>query len=340
MAHDISIHDVRKIEILIAEDSPTQAEKLRYLLEENCYTATTAANGKEALAAARQRKPTLIISDVMMPEMDGFRLCGEIKKDPELKDVPVILLTSLSDIGDILKGLESGADNFIRKPYDDEYLLNRIDYLLMSYQLRKSQRMQMGTDIYLGGQKRFISSERQQIVDLLISVYEDAIRINAELSARQLELTHSNRLLTGLYRIAEGLNQAATEREVCENSLEYVMNLPGVKAGWIYLWDGGHLRLAGARNLPASFATNRTEALCECHRLLLAGELDRAPEILKCERIVSREAAASYPSCHASIPLWSGNKCQGIMNLLGFEQYYFKDNELDTFYGVGHQVGV
>jgi diguanylate cyclase (GGDEF)-like protein len=340
LAHDISIHDVRKVEILIAEDSPTQAEKLRYLLEENFYTATTAANGKEALAAARQRKPTLIISDVMMPEMDGFTLCGEIKKDPELKDIPVILLTSLSDIEDIMKGLESGADNFLRKPYDDQYLLNRIDDLLMSHELRKSQNTQMGMDTYLGGQKRFITSERQQIVDLLISVYEDAIRINAELTARQLELTHSNRLLTGLYRIAEGLNQAATEREVCENSLEYVMNLPGVKAGWIYLWNEGNLRLAAARNLPASFATNSTEALCECQRLLVAGEVDRAREILKCERIASSEATPSYPSCHASIPLWSGSQCQGIMNLLGFEQDPFKDNEFDTFYGVGHQVGV
>ncbi len=135
----------------------------------------------------------------------GLRYAAEIKRDAQLKDIPVILLTSLSDIRDIMKGLESGADNFIRKPYDDQYLLDRIDYLLMSHELRKSQKMQMGMEIYLGGQKHFITAERQQIVDLLISVYEDAVHLNYELNARQLELTHSNRLLNGLYRIAEGL---------------------------------------------------------------------------------------------------------------------------------------
>ncbi len=63
------------LEILIAEDSPTQAEKLRYLLEEHGYSVVATSNGKQALAAARQRKPTLIVSDVMMPEMDGYTLC-------------------------------------------------------------------------------------------------------------------------------------------------------------------------------------------------------------------------------------------------------------------------
>ena len=136
------------VEILIAEDSPTQAEKLRSLLEEHGYTVVTAPDGKQALALARRRKPTLVISDVMMPEMGGFELCREIKGDEQLKDVPVILLTSLSDVRDIMQGLECGADNFIRKPYEDRYLLARIDYLLMNLELRKSQKMRMGVEIY------------------------------------------------------------------------------------------------------------------------------------------------------------------------------------------------
>jgi CheY-like chemotaxis protein len=94
LAHDISIRDVRKVEILVVEDSLTQAEKLKYLLEENGYKVTTAGDGKQALLRARQRKPTLIISDVMMPEMNGFALCSEIKRDAQLKNIPVILLTS------------------------------------------------------------------------------------------------------------------------------------------------------------------------------------------------------------------------------------------------------
>jgi len=340
LADDIPIHDLQKVEILVVEDSPTQAEKLKYLLEENGYKVTTAGNGKQALTKTRQRQPRLIISDVMMPEMDGFALCSEIKRDAQLKKVPVILLTSLSDVKDIIQGLESGADNFIRKPYEDQYLLDRIDYLLMSHELRKSQKMQMGMEIYLGGQKHFITSERQQIVDLLISVYEDAIRINAELNIRQLELAHSNRLLNGLYRMAEGVNQAATEREVTEKALEHAMILPGVQAGWLYLWDTDGLRLVGSRNAPASVGADGVEASCNCLRLLVTEEFGQAPKILNCDRLFSSGDNPSCRCCHVSIPLWSGSKNQGMMNLLGLEQDQFRENELDTFYGIGQQVSV
>ena len=176
------------IEILIAEDSPTQAERLQYLFEEHGFAVNTARNGAQALAAARRDKPALIVSDVMMPVMDGFVLCGEIKRDDQLKDIPVILLTTLSDVRDIMKGLECGADNFIRKPYEDRYLLARVDYLLMNHALRKDQKMQMGVEIYLGGQKHFITAERQQIVDLLISVYEEAgIRTRQSAPLRRLQ---------------------------------------------------------------------------------------------------------------------------------------------------------
>lgn len=335
-------HKASNIEILIAEDSPTQAEKLRYLLEEHSYRVRVTPNGKEALAAARLQKPTLIISDVMMPEMDGFVLCGEIKRDEQLKDIPVILLTSLSDIRDIMKGLECGADNFIRKPYEDQYLLARIDYLLMNQELRKNQMMQMGMQIYLGGQKHFITAERQQIVDLLISIYEDAVHINKELHARQLELAHSNRLLSGLYRIAEGLNQAVSEREVCEKALEYAMELPGVESGWFYLWDDNSFRVAAARNVaPSLLAAESMERLCECQRLFLAGDLGHVTNIVKCGRVERAEDDETLGlCCHISVPLWIGNQNRGMMNLMGAKQDLFKGNELETLYGVGHQVSI
>ena len=329
------------VEILLAEDSPTQAEKLRYLLETHGYMVMAASNGKEALAAARQRKPTLIISDVMMPEMDGFVLCGEIKRDEQLKDIPVILLTSLSDIRDIMKGLECGADNFIRKPYEDQYLLARVDYLLINHELRKNQKMQMGMEIYLGGQKHFITSERQQIVDLLISIYEDAVHLNKELHARQLELTHSNHLLTGLYRIAEGLNQAVSEYEVCEKALEHAMELPGVEAGWLYLWENNAFRVAATRNIsPSLLAAEAMEGLCECQRLFLAGGLGRVTNIGKCERLMRAGDSTPDLHCHASVPLWIGNQNRGIMNLMGTKKDLFTNHELETFYGVGHQVSI
>src|SRR5581483_12198356 len=157
------------VKILIVEDSTTQAAQLRSLLESHAYDVTAAANGREALASARRRKPTLIVRDVVMPEMDGYALCRAVKSDARLKNVLVILMPTLSDPLDIIRGLECGADNFIHKPYDENELLSRIDYLTMNLELRKSQKMQLGVEVNLGGRKHFITSERQQILDLLIS---------------------------------------------------------------------------------------------------------------------------------------------------------------------------
>ena len=330
------------IEILIAEDSPTQAEKLRYLLEKHGYAVETAPDGKQALAAVRRRKPALVISDIVMPEMNGYELCKAIKSDEVLRETPVILVTTLSDVLDIMKGLECGADNFIRKPYEEKYLLARVDYLLMNQEMRKSQKMQMGMEIHLGGQKHFITAERQQIVDLLISVYEEAVHISEELRARQHDLAESNRSLTGLYHIAEGLNRAVSEREVCEKALEHAQELPGVRAGWISLKEGeSGFRLAAARNLPpALLAAGAMEGLCECRRRLLAGELDHVTNILECERLRAAAGDTNGLRYHASVPLWNGDEILGVMNLVGADQGLFKDNELEILYGVGHQVGI
>ena len=81
-----------EVEILIVEDSPTQAERLRRLIQSVRYGARVAANGQLALDLIRERKPHLVLSDIVMPEMDGYTLCRAIKSDPELRDIPVILV--------------------------------------------------------------------------------------------------------------------------------------------------------------------------------------------------------------------------------------------------------
>jgi two-component system sensor histidine kinase/response regulator len=188
-------------EILIAEDSQTQAEQLRHYLHSRGYAVVVTRNGKQALASAVQSKPAMVITDVVMPEMDGYTLCREIKSSPALKDVPVVLLTSLSRPQDIVRGLECGADSFVRKPYDDTYLVSRVEYILTNIELRKSERLQVGVRLQFGGQSHFITAEKQQILDLLISTYEGALQINEELEIKQQELLQAKETLEA--RVAE-----------------------------------------------------------------------------------------------------------------------------------------
>src|SRR3990172_4516954 len=330
------------VRILIGEDSPTQAEQLRYLLEEDGYRVTAAATGTQALLAARRERPALILSDIVMPEMDGYAFCKAVKSDDQLKDVPVILMTWLSSAGDVVKGLQCGADNFIRKPYEDKYLLARINYALTNRTLRNGEKLQIGLHILLGGERHFITADRQQILDLLISTYEEAVHLNDDLKAREEQLARANLTLVGLYRIAKALNSATSEREVIEQGLERAMELPGVQAGWIILREGDRaFRLAGARGLPPGLdAHGAMEGDCLCRRRLLSGELAQVTNILECERLQKAQGDTRGMRCHASIPLWIGDRTIGLMNLVGWQDGLFRDEELQILNGVGNQIAL
>lgn len=182
----------KRIEILIVEDSPTQAEQLKYLLEEHGHFVNIASNGKQALDKLKEYRPSIIISDIVMPEMDGYTLCREIKSDKNLRRIPVILVTALSDPDDIIKGLESGADNFIMKPYEKKYLLKIIQQILINREFQQEQPMQMGMEIFFRDKKYFITADRLQILTLLLSTYETAVEKNLDLIKAQNELKKLN----------------------------------------------------------------------------------------------------------------------------------------------------
>ncbi|HEY3653657.1 MAG TPA: response regulator [Steroidobacteraceae bacterium] len=191
------------LHILIAEDSATQAQRLQHILEQHGYRVTATANGRLALEAAQRSKPALIISDVIMPEMNGYELCGRVKADARLADVPVVLVTTLSDPQDVIRGLECRADNFILKPYDADQLLRRIQFVLVNSQMRRSEQPGMGLEIVFGGQKHFITADRLQILNLLLSTYEAAMQRNAELSSTRDTLRQTNVELERLTRELE-----------------------------------------------------------------------------------------------------------------------------------------
>jgi signal transduction histidine kinase/DNA-binding response OmpR family regulator len=208
------------VEILIVEDSPTQALQLQYILERYHYRTAVATNGRDAIANLRQHKPTIVISDIIMPEMDGYQLCQQIKADATLADIPVILLTSLSDPKDVIKGLECGADNFIVKPYDEDFLLSRIQYILANQRVRRIERAQMGLEIFFAGQTYFITSDRLQILNLLLSTYETAVQQNRQLIAAQDSLQQLNAHLEEIVaKRTAALTVEITERQRAAEAL-------------------------------------------------------------------------------------------------------------------------
>ncbi|MEI6308609.1 MAG: response regulator, partial [bacterium] len=127
------------IQILVVEESLTQAAMLDHVLTREGYRVEVARGGQEALEKLIASPAHLVISDIKMPEMDGFELCRRIRSNEKTRPIPVILLTSSSDPKDIIQGLEAGASNFITKPYQNEYLLERVRNILAHKTLREEE---------------------------------------------------------------------------------------------------------------------------------------------------------------------------------------------------------
>jgi PAS domain S-box-containing protein len=202
---------MEKIEILIIEDSLTQAEELKFILEEHQYSVTHAVNGEIGLQMLLNFTPDIIISDIMMPGMDGYTFCSTVKSTEAYKKIPVILLTSLSDPRDVIKGLECGADSFLTKPYNEDFLISRIHYFLQNANLRSAQTSDTSQEVLYANQRYTILSSSRQILDILLSTYEDSIRKNEELIEINLKLKAAHDSLSKLNSSLEIAIRARTK---------------------------------------------------------------------------------------------------------------------------------
>ena len=207
--------------IIIAEDSQTQAESLKYVLEGFGYRVLVGNNGEIALSLIKKEKPLLVITDIIMPVMDGHELCRYIKADKNLNDVPVILLTSLADANDVIKGLESGADSYIMKPYTKKYLLSRIKNVLANRHLLVRDKSDKALDMVFAGKSYSIDSNPSQILNMLLSTYESAVQRNLELVTKESELVALN---SSLHRKVDERKKELTsqlaEKKESENVLK------------------------------------------------------------------------------------------------------------------------
>ena len=181
------------VHVLIVEDSRTQAEMLKNVLEKHGYSVTIAENGRSALELLGSINPDVIISDVVMPVMDGYEFCRTIKNDERYRHIPVILLTMLTDSKDVIYAMVSGADNFITKPYQAEYLVSRLKRIVAQKNNAPSpQPAEPPTELLLSGTKFSIAHNRHQIIELLLSAYEAAVLQHQEVLAAQKKLADAN----------------------------------------------------------------------------------------------------------------------------------------------------
>ncbi|HEY2189055.1 MAG TPA: response regulator, partial [Caldimonas sp.] len=116
--------------ILVVDDNPTNIKILQTRLASAGYAIVTAADGEEALVAAREATPDLILLDVMMPKLDGIEVCKRLRADPDFPFTPIILVTALSESKDVIAGLEAGGDEYLTKPIDHGALLARVRSML------------------------------------------------------------------------------------------------------------------------------------------------------------------------------------------------------------------
>ena len=155
--------------------------QLQRLLAQQGYAVSIATDGREALECIRSCPPSLVISDVVMPDMDGYQLCAAIRGDGNLQQVPVLLLSMLSGAKDLFRALEAGAGYFITKPYHPEYILSKVESILGEAGRITVNRVPVETDIVYGGDKFHIKADLPRILDLLVSTYESSLHKNSEL---------------------------------------------------------------------------------------------------------------------------------------------------------------
>jgi PAS domain S-box-containing protein len=204
--------------VLIVEDSPTQAQQLQLILESNGFAARIARDGREALALVKKEAFDLVLTDIVMPRLSGFELCRKIKNDPKHKTLPVIILTTLTDPLDMVQALECGADNYITKPYNEEFLIHRINAIIRNSHVDQDAKFQMGVEIQFLDKTFNITSEKKQILNLLISTFEDIVRTNQDLKKSQEELRSANAQVEHYAHMLEA--QMLQEREQALQALQ------------------------------------------------------------------------------------------------------------------------
>lgn len=215
--------------ILLADDSPTQRAQTARILIRFGFDIVPAANGEEALREIESEPPDAYVLDIVMPGMNGFELCRKIRTLPGQIRTPIVLLTSLSDTADVLKGLESGANSFVVKPCNTDYLPRLLESLIK----RDSVRCEDADDgsIHLVYQKQgfVITPDHERMLTLLLSSFESAEELNKQLAEAHAKLSEqAGQLRQKVHAQASEIDQHIEERRQVESQLYHYQRMEAV----------------------------------------------------------------------------------------------------------------
>ena len=218
--------------ILIADDDKNICELLKMYLEKEDYEVVTAGNGEEAIAKFESENPDLILLDVMMPKLDGWQVCRELRKKSEC---PIIMITAKGETFDKVLGLELGADDYMVKPFETKELIARIKAVLRRYESKDKT-----------------SSEEVAYENLSVNLANYELKLNGkiiEIPPKELELLHflasnPNRVFTREQLLEEvwGFDYFGDSRTVDVHIKRLREKLENVKGNWTLktVWGVGY----------------------------------------------------------------------------------------------------
>jgi two-component system, OmpR family, phosphate regulon response regulator PhoB len=222
--------------IMVVDDEPDVTELVAYHLKAKGYTVETLNDPNNSLATARSLQPDLVILDVMMPDLSGIQICRLLRADPQLRSVPVVFLTARAEEGDRVQGLETGADDYICKPFSPKELVLRIQSIL-----RRSNEVVAPASKLLTAGQLVLDIERHAV-----SIAGQAIELTAtEFKLLRLLMERRGRVQTREHLLINVWNyETEIETRTVDTHIRRLREKLGAEADWIETIRGVGYRMA------------------------------------------------------------------------------------------------
>jgi signal transduction histidine kinase/DNA-binding response OmpR family regulator len=293
--------DFQEYTILIVDDDPIISDAVTGYLEGFGFKIEVTLESESALEKVRQIWPDLILLDVMMPDIDGFEVCCQLKADQATKDIPVIFMTSLTDVDDIVRGFEVGGGDYITKPIQYKELLARVTNHLKIRHLTQSLQEQ--------------ANELQQTNEALLKVTDDLQEANFALSKRAIQLEACN-------QVGQQVTSILNLDELLTNVVESIQSKFGYYFVGIWLLNEQQNRVvlqAGVKREPGqsvapglSVASDAEQSaiawVCQNREAYLSDNVERDPKYLSLEGLPLTRS-------ELTLPLQIGEEMIGVLGI-------------------------